>query len=86
MAMPTSDSLACILDFEITVRNVLNNRYPQAAISYCFFHLTKSIYAKIQKKGLATIYLRNPALALRMRMLSSLSFVREADVVQSNDD
>lgn len=41
-----------LIDFEVSMKNAVLATFPQCTIQYCFFHLTKSLWTKLQKKGL----------------------------------
>ena len=52
-----------------------------AVVSGCFFHLSQNIYRQIQSKGLTALYLEDEEFAIKMKMLVSLAFVPEHDVI-----
>ena len=60
--------------------NALENNFL-VCVYGCFFHLTQSIYERIQADGLATAYQHDRELALKLKMLSCLDFVPEIDVI-----
>ena len=71
-----------MVDFEKASLNALEENFI-AVVSGCFFHLSQSIYRQIQAKGLTTQYLEDQDFAIRMKMLASLAFVPEHDVIDS---
>ena len=52
-----------------------------SVVSGCFFHLSQNIYRKIQSAGFTNQYIENAGFALLMKMLPSLTFVPESQVI-----
>ena len=69
-----------MVDFEKAAINTLEENFL-AVISGCFFHLSQNVYRQIQSHGLTTRYLEDEEFAIRMKMLPSLAFVPEQDVI-----
>jgi len=46
-------NLEIFTDFEIAAINAINDVYPSAIHSTCFFHFFQNIYTKIQNVGLS---------------------------------
>ena len=67
-------------DFKKAAINVFEDKFV-AVISGCFFHLSQNVYRKIQSEGLTTIYQEDREFFLKLKMLPSLAFVPEQDVV-----
>ena len=55
------------------------------AIGGCLFHLSKSIYRKVQEFGLSHQYLNDAVFRTNVKMISALSCVPIADTIQSFD-
>ena len=72
------DAIHC--DFGIGATNAAKTKFPDANVRGCFFHLSQNVYKRIQTAGLQERYGNDVAFALRIRMLTALAFVREADV------
>ena len=71
-----------MVDFEKAAINALENNFI-SVISGCFFHLAQNIYRKVQTEGLAVNYREDNECALKIKMLPSLAFVPEMDVIDS---
>ncbi|KAI6655345.1 hypothetical protein LOD99_2180 [Oopsacas minuta] len=78
------DPSTIMIDFEKAVINVFEDKFL-AVISGCFFHLSQNVYRKIQLEGLTTIYQVNREFLLKLKMLPSLAFVPEQDVMDCFD-
>ena len=77
---PELDPSSSMVDFEKAPINALEENFL-AAISGCFFHLSQSFYRQIQSRGLATLYLEDEEFAIKIKMLASLAFVPEYEVI-----
>ena len=55
------------------------------AIGGCLFHLSKSIYRKVQEFGLSHQYLNDAVFRTNVKMISALSFVPIADTIRAFD-
>ena len=69
-----------LADFEKAVLNAFGKKFPEAAISGCYFHLTQSFNRKINEIGLKTFYENSPDFNLALRMLPALALVPASDV------
>lgn len=69
-----------ISDFEIGAINALREIFVAAQTHGCFFHLCKSVWAKIQNVGLKERYSNDAEFALNMRQLTALAFVPVQDI------
>ena len=67
-------------DFEKAAINSFEEHFL-AVTSGCFFHLSQNIYRKIQSEGLTGQYQSDIELGLSLKMLPSLAFVPEQEVV-----
>ena len=71
-----------MVDFEKASINSLESHFT-ASTSGCFFHLSQNIYRKIQTEGLAQEYIQDMEYGIKLKMLASLAFVPETDVIDS---
>ena len=79
---PALNPTSIMVDFEKASINSLESHFA-ASISGCFFHLSKNIYRKIQTEGLASEYSQDMVYGIKLKMLASLAFVPENDVIDS---
>ena len=70
-------------NFELAIITACKEVFPHVAISACFFHLSQSLYRKIQKEWLQVAYndVDNRTIKDFTHMLAALSFVPISDVV-----
>jgi MULE transposase domain len=69
------------LDFETAAFAAFQNRFPQATLHGCFFHLSQSVWRRIQEAGLQIRYGADSSFALYARCLAAVAFLPENDVV-----
>ena len=74
-ACPNSQPRYLFVDFEQAAINSFNLIWPITQVKACFFHLSQSVYRKVQSLGLQSEYHDDPDFALTMRMLPALAFV-----------
>ena len=79
---PALNPMYIMVDFEKAAINALENNFI-SVISGCFFHLSQNIYRRIQADGLAMNYRLDREVSLKIKMLPSLAFVPEIDVIDS---
>ena len=77
---PALDPSRVMMDFEKAAINVFEDKFL-AIISGCFFHLSQNVYRKIQSEGLSAIYQEDREFLIKLKMIPSLAFVPEEDVV-----
>jgi hypothetical protein len=63
------------LDFEKAAINVFHESFPDAAVNGCFYHLSQSVYRKVQTSALQERYAWDEAFSLAVRLLPALAFV-----------
>ena len=63
------------MDFEQAAINLVNLFWPITQVKACFFHLSQSVYRKLQSLGLQSEYHNDPDFELTMRMLPAIAFV-----------
>ena len=71
-----------MVDFEKATHNALEEIFI-AVISGCFFHLAQNVFRQIQWNGLTARYLEDEEFSIQMKMLPSLAFLPEHDVIDS---
>lgn len=66
-----------MMDFEKSIINACTEMYPDTSIMCCFFHLTQSVYRKVQGVGLQESYCNpeNDRLRVQMHIILALAFV-----------
>ena len=69
-------------DFEQSMIGAIAQVYPLTVQKGCLFHLSKSIYCRVQELGLSHQYLNDAVFRTNVKMISALSFVPIADTVQ----
>ena len=74
-ACPNSQPHYLFVDFEQAAINSFNIIWPLTQVKACFFHLSQSVYRKLQSLSLQSEYHTDPEFALTMRMLPALAFV-----------
>ena len=79
---PALNPTSIMVDFEKASINSLESHFT-ASTSGCFFHLSQNIYRKIQTEGLAQEYIQDMEYGIKLKMLASLAFVPETDVIDS---
>lgn len=71
------------VDFEMGVIKSLTKHFPMAQIHGCFFHLTQSVWRHIQSIGLQVPYTSDEDFAFEIRLLISLAFLPEENVIEA---
>ena len=74
-ACPNSQPRYLSVDFEQATINYFNSIWPITQVKPCFFHLSQSVYRKLQSPGLQSEYHNDLDFALTTRMLPALAFV-----------
>ena len=69
-----------IIDFEKAVINSFQRVWQNTNVKCCLFHLTQSIWRKVQTEGLQSNYNNDEGLTLNIRYLPALVFVAPLDV------
>ena len=64
-----------LVDFERGSINAFKEVWPMTHVKGCFFHLSQSVYRKVQELGLTTIYTHSTEVALTIRMLPALAYL-----------
>ena len=71
------------MDFEKAAINAFHESFPDAAVNDCFYHLSQSVYRKVQTSGLQERYALHEAFSLAVRLLPALAFVPPEHVVHA---
>ena len=79
---PALNPTSIMVDFEKASINSLESHFA-ATISGCFFTFPQKIYRKIQTEGLASEYSQDMVYGIKLKMLASLVFVPETEVIDS---
>jgi len=66
----------CIIDFEAAAKRALLEEFPQISVEGCFFHLTQSVWRKVQSVGLTEEYKNSADVRHFVKSLCSLAFLR----------
>ncbi|XP_078539542.1 uncharacterized protein LOC144824292 [Lissotriton helveticus] len=64
-----------IIDFELSMINVISKMYTDTQIQGCFFHFSQAFWRKVQKTPLVTEYSSNSKLQVKIKKLTALCFV-----------
>lgn len=71
------------VDFELAIHNAVRTEWPEAELKGCFFHLVQNMKKHLATANLLGRYNTNSEFALHARMLSSVAFLPEEDVIKS---
>ena len=77
---PSLNPFTIMIDFEKAAVNALEENFI-SVITGCFFHLSQNIFRRVQEQGLVARYHEDNDFAISIRMLASLAFVPEIDVI-----
>ena len=69
-----------MVDFEKAAINAIQSVFTNTSVRGCFFHLSQSIWRRLQNVGFQKRYMEDSEFALQIRMMAALSFVPEEDV------
>ena len=72
--------VSVLTDFEMGAVSAMRAVHPNTTQKGCLFHLSQSVYRKVQASGLQGIYLEDEAFRTNVRMLPALAFVPLNDV------
>ena len=72
-------------DFEQSVIGAIAQVYPLTVQKGCLFHLSRSIYRRVQELGLSHQYLNDAVFCTNIKLISALGFVHVADTIQAFD-
>lgn len=74
-----------LMDFEQASIKAFSAEFPDAIIRGCFFHLSQSVWRKVQSLGISTRYAEDAEFAIVVRFFPALAFVPPADVISVFD-
>ncbi|KII61182.1 hypothetical protein RF11_11267 [Thelohanellus kitauei] len=70
-------------DFELAAFNAFRTFYPGSSHTCCFFHLSQSIWRKVQGLGLESDYTNNDEIRTAIKSPAALAFCPEEEVISS---
>lgn len=80
---PRLNPLSIMTDFELAAINAFKIVFPAVNQRGCFFHFKQYIFRRVQALGLAEQYMNDGTFAHQIKMLGSLAFVPEAEVLDA---
>ncbi|CAJ0959347.1 unnamed protein product [Ranitomeya imitator] len=75
-----------MLDFELAAIQAFESEFPNLVKTGCFFHLSQSVWRKVQNEGLKMQYQGDHEFAHWIRMIPALAFLPPQNVVQSFEE
>ena len=82
-ARPGLNPSTAILDFEVAARNAMRAEFPAVEIQFCYFHLTQSVWRRIQQEGLREAYVTSEAHRTFLKSMCALAFLPPEQVEES---
>ncbi len=73
-------------DFEKAAISAFEEEFPMVVVTGCFYHLSQSVYRRIQSEGLVTDYITDEALGKYLRMLPALALLPTDTVVPAFEE
>jgi len=80
--IPNAQPATVMMDYEKAAMNSVAECCPGIDVQGCFYHLSQSIYRKVQALGLQQRYQDNADFAMSVRMVAALAFVPLSYTVQ----
>ena len=74
-----------MIDFENASKAAVNQVFPNATVSGCFFHLCQSLWRNIQSNGLVPLYTEDQEARKILKQLPALAFLPIDDVIHGFD-
>jgi len=71
------------VDFELAVHNAIRIVFPESHIRGCFFHLFQNLKKHLSSANLLTLYNTNPEFSIHAKMIVSLAFVPQQDLLEA---
>ena len=81
--IPLANLEKILLDFESAATNAFAAAYPCARILGYYFHLTQSIFRKVNDIGMKSDYESDDNLRIAVRCLPTLTMVPSTDVAEA---
>ncbi|CAF0810125.1 unnamed protein product [Didymodactylos carnosus] len=86
----------CMMDFERAVMNSFHEAFPNIDVKCCWYHFVQSLWRKIQKLGLTTLYETDPMVNTWLKQFMALPLISKGlindgfrllkDTMPSNDN
>ena len=71
---PLAHPAEILMDFEKAAMTSFEHTWPTSMVKGCFFHLTQSLWRKVQAVGLQSQYSHDEEFANRIRQIAALAF------------
>ena len=86
--MQTNNAIpdSIMIDYEAGMIRAIDQVFPYSPARGCLFHLSKSVFRKVQSLGLQPLYNNDLVFRENIRMLSAISFVPTQDIVATFDE
>lgn len=85
-ARPNLAPRTCIIDFEAATKRAIEENFPQVSVQGCFFHLTQSVWRKVQNVGLVEEYKNSDDVRNAVKSLCSLAFLEESQINEAFEE
>ena len=76
----------CIIDFEVAAKRAITEEFQGTSVQGCFFHLTQSVWRKVQNVGLVEKYTNSNEIRSFVKALCSLAFLPENEVDETFEE
>ena len=83
---PDCDPENVTLDFEKSAINAFMKVFPDANINGSLFHISQSVWRKIQITGLSNSYISDANCRLYCKMLAALAFLNPDEVTDAYEE
>ena len=77
---PLAHPAEILMDFEKAAMTSFEHTWPTSMVKGCFFHLTQSLWRKVQAVGLQSQYSHDEEFANRIRQIAALAFAAPHEV------
>lgn len=80
---PQLNPLSISVDFELSIHQAIREVFPDVNIHGCLFHLVKNLKKHLSSNNLLKRYSTDVDFALRAKMVTSIAFVPENDILHA---